>query len=335
MPLLTRAGTVASLGRVEPLFPSLFKAIAITTALLPLMNRVCFGGHLHTITMTYKAPAGDNRNADDLEVVVKDPNGSAVNVLSAKRTTGGGLDTVTLNYDAFTALPAKGYVYFNGGLVGPNGKTHVTVETNGKNDAIDLKDKDTQFTIGGAANGSVAALDIKPMFTDQPGGRVLVSLDNESGSAVAYTNLVIDTNADASQMTLDNYLTVAQSTGISVPLMVPSSGTLGTGITPLTLYTPSSSPTLFDAGSLQIDGDLLGWGDVNSVPEPSSLAILLCGCGAMLAFVAIRRIYRSRPGHWAVRASGNWASSALCRCRSSFGIPGLIASQRPGLVSGR
>lgn len=115
----------------------------------------------------------------------------------------------------------------------------------------------TFWTFNGVKIGGVAIPLASVIAQPNPDGTVTVSLSNSSPSALAYSGLAIYLGADVTNDTGTD-LAAWLSTGTplaSSNLLVASSGMFPPGITPVAVFTPSSTTNLFDGGFATIDGD--------------------------------------------------------------------------------
>ncbi len=255
-------------------------SIAVASLIMLLGNGVCFAlpNYSRTATLTYNNPGGPNANDLHVSTVHSVVNASATGFANAA------LDS-----------PGIGDVTYTGGSVAPGGTSTATVVTKFASDVIDVDS--SYWTRNGAQIGTLttAANGINPVYTSV-GTQIEVALNNTTASAVSYSSLAIYTGANESQWTVENYLNVAASTGTPVTLLVPDSGTLPTGLTDVALFTPSSSLSQFDAGSVLIDGALIGAGDnAAAVPEPATLVMIVLGLGTSLVYCQFHQ-RRARRG---------------------------------------
>jgi hypothetical protein len=153
--------------------------------------------------------------------------------------------------------------------------------------ASDLLLNTSFWTFNGANIGPVTTNNaISLNETHNPDGTVTVAVNNMSGAPQPYTSLAIDNGAPIADF---NAAVAETDMGLGTPVtpLIPTSGTLPTGITTLATFTPSS--TGYEGEAITIDGLTTFLGDSLAIPEPVTWATLILGLFGIGAALRRRR----------------------------------------------
>jgi hypothetical protein len=122
-----------------------------------------------------------------------------------------------------------------------------------------------------------------------------VTAQNDSGSSVPYADLAIATGASIQYFSNEQFVE-GLSSGQQVA-QIPSSGSLSPGSTTLASFTPSSSPSVYDGGTINLNGDAVNYAlgvqpsifATPTLPEWGAI-----GMGLALICIAVWRLTRGR-----------------------------------------
>jgi hypothetical protein len=166
-------------------------------------------------------------------------------------------------------------VDFSGGSVGPGGSATVNWQSKFSSDTLDPTNPGNwTFNNANIGNATSVAVGLTPSYQNLGGGQVRVALVNSTGAPLSYNNLRLANNANSALFGTAAYVS-GLSTGASVPLMVPGSGTLAVGTTNIADFFPTQSPSEYSGGAVSLGSDGELWAHAASnVPEPGAIAAL-------------------------------------------------------------